>query len=90
AARVQGVPLPYEGLLLMLMFGYFAMGLPFVSASLASALIILGYGMTAGGPALRPDSHFQIKPGTATEILLSHFCRILLVMLISCYFEVFR
>lgn len=46
AARVQGVPLPYEGLLLMLMFGYFAMGLPFVSASLASALIILGYGMT--------------------------------------------
>ena len=43
AARLRDFPLPYEGLLLMLMFGYFAMGLPFYGASLASALIILAY-----------------------------------------------
>ncbi|WP_372982471.1 sensor histidine kinase [Marinobacter sediminum] len=43
AARLRDFPLPYEGMLLMLMFGYFAMGLPFFSASLASALIILAY-----------------------------------------------
>ncbi|MBW4934609.1 sensor histidine kinase [Marinobacter sp. F4206] len=43
AARLRDFPLPYEGMLLMLMFGYFAMGLPFFSASLASAIIILGY-----------------------------------------------
>lgn len=42
-ARLRDFPLPYEGLLLMLMFGYFAMGLPFYGASLASALIILAY-----------------------------------------------
>ncbi len=42
-ARVQAVPLPYEGMLLMLMFGYFAMGLPFVGASVASVLIIAAY-----------------------------------------------
>lgn len=43
AARLRDFPLPYEGLLLMLMFGYFAMGLPFFGASLASALIIATY-----------------------------------------------
>jgi len=43
AARLRDFPLPYEGMLLMLMFGYFAMGLPFFSASLVSALIILAY-----------------------------------------------
>jgi len=43
AARLRDFPLPYEGLLLMLMFGYFAMGLPFYGVSLASALIILAY-----------------------------------------------
>lgn len=43
AARLRDFPLPYEGMLLMLMFGYFAMGLPFYAASIASALIILAY-----------------------------------------------
>ncbi|WP_228289177.1 sensor histidine kinase [Marinobacter salinisoli] len=43
AARVRDFPLPYEGLLLMLMFGYFAMGLPFFAVSVTSALIIAAY-----------------------------------------------
>lgn len=42
-ARLRDFPLPYEGMLLMLMFGYFAMGLPFFSASIASAVIIAAY-----------------------------------------------
>ncbi|MDO3721051.1 HAMP domain-containing sensor histidine kinase [Marinobacter sp. chi1] len=43
AARVRDFPLPYEGMLLILMFGYFAMGLPFFAVSIASALIIAAY-----------------------------------------------
>ncbi|MDK9556410.1 HAMP domain-containing sensor histidine kinase [Marinobacter sp. M216] len=42
-ARLRDFPLPYEGMLLMLMFGYFAMGLPFFAASIASAIIIVAY-----------------------------------------------
>lgn len=42
-ARSQQHPLPYEGILLMLMFGYFVMGIPFRSVSLLSLLVILAY-----------------------------------------------
>lgn len=43
AARKQGYPLPYEGMILMLMFGYFAMGLPFKTAAVASSLLVIAY-----------------------------------------------
>ncbi|WP_296934669.1 HAMP domain-containing sensor histidine kinase [uncultured Marinobacter sp.] len=43
AARQVGYPLPYEGMILMLMFGYFAMGLPFFSASLVSLALVISY-----------------------------------------------
>ena len=43
AARQVAFPLPYEGMILMLMFGYFAMGLPFFSASLVSLVLVIGY-----------------------------------------------
>ncbi|AOY89796.1 hypothetical protein BKP64_17360 [Marinobacter salinus] len=46
AARLRDFPLPYEGMLLMLMFGYFAMGLPFFGATFASVLIIASYLVT--------------------------------------------
>lgn len=47
-ARRQDFPMPYDGILLMLMFGYMVMGLPFRSAALASALILAAYlGMEA-------------------------------------------
>ncbi|WP_166263406.1 hybrid sensor histidine kinase/response regulator [Marinobacter caseinilyticus] len=42
-ARLQPYPMPYDGILLMVMFGYVVMGMPFRTASLASALIILMY-----------------------------------------------
>lgn len=42
-ARSQDVPLPYEGMILMLMFGYFAMGLAFLAASVVSTLLVLVY-----------------------------------------------
>ncbi|MGP4845123.1 hybrid sensor histidine kinase/response regulator [Marinobacter sp. 1Y8] len=42
-ARNQHYPMPYDGILLMLMFGYFLMGLPFRTASIGSALIIAAY-----------------------------------------------
>ena len=42
-ARAMAFPLPYEGMILMLMFGYFAMGLPFLSASLASLALVVSY-----------------------------------------------
>ena len=42
-ARYQAYPLPYEGMILMLMFGYFAMGLPFRAASLSSGLLVAAY-----------------------------------------------
>lgn len=42
-ARHQAYPLPYEGMILMLMFGYFAMGLPFRAASLSSCLLVVAY-----------------------------------------------
>tara|TARA_R100001440_G_scaffold24211_9_gene39410 strand:+ start:1221 stop:3020 length:1800 start_codon:yes stop_codon:yes gene_type:complete len=42
-ARNQQYPMPYDGILLMLMFGYFLMGLPFRTASIGSALIIAAY-----------------------------------------------
>src|SRR5690554_1643999 len=43
AARLQAYPLPYEGMILMLMFGYFAMGLPFIAASLTSFILVIVY-----------------------------------------------
>ncbi|MDX5440927.1 MAG: HAMP domain-containing histidine kinase [Alteromonadaceae bacterium] len=43
AARKQDYPLPYEGMILMLMFGYFAMGLPFKTAAAASSLLVIAY-----------------------------------------------
>lgn len=43
AARQVAFPLPYEGMILMLMFGYFAMGLPFFSASLVSLILVISY-----------------------------------------------
>ncbi|GGC63395.1 sensor histidine kinase [Marinobacter halophilus] len=43
AARHQAYPLPYEGMILMLMFGYFAMGLPCRAASLSSCLLVGAY-----------------------------------------------
>ncbi|KPQ02902.1 hybrid sensor histidine kinase/response regulator [Marinobacter sp. HL-58] len=42
-ARVADHPLPYEGILLMLMFGYFVMGLPFGSVSILSTAVIAAY-----------------------------------------------
>jgi signal transduction histidine kinase len=42
-ARQLAVPLPYEGMILVLMFGYFAMGLPFVSASVVSMALVFSY-----------------------------------------------
>ncbi|MED5468519.1 MAG: sensor histidine kinase, partial [Pseudomonadota bacterium] len=54
AARWHSYPLPYEGMILMLMFGYFAMGLPFVSASVASFVLVWAYLLAelwAGNPA---------------------------------------
>ncbi len=41
--RQQGVPVPYDGILLMLMFGYMVMGLPFRWVAAASSLIVAGY-----------------------------------------------
>ena len=54
AARWHSYPLPYEGMILMLMFGYFAMGLPFFSASVASFVLVWAYLLAelwAGNPA---------------------------------------
>lgn len=42
-ARRQELPLPYDGLLLMLMFGFFLMGLSFHSVSLMSAVLVFTY-----------------------------------------------
>lgn len=42
-ARLENHPLPYEGILLMLMFGYFVMGIPFRTVSGASLLVIVAY-----------------------------------------------
>ncbi len=42
-ARLAEFPLPYEGILLMLMFGYFAMGIPFRLVSALSLIIVLAY-----------------------------------------------
>ncbi|TBW58888.1 response regulator [Marinobacter halodurans] len=55
-ARRQSFPLPYDGILLMLMFGYFVMGLPFRTASVGSALIIGSYiGVEAAFDTPAPD-----------------------------------
>jgi len=42
-ARLENHPLPYEGILLMLMFGYFVMGIPFRTVSGASLIVIIAY-----------------------------------------------
>lgn len=47
-ARLAAFPLPYEGILLMLMFGYFAMGLPFrlvsaLSLGLVGTYVVMEY-----------------------------------------------
>lgn len=42
-ARLADHPLPYEGILLMLMFGYFVMGIPFRTVSILSMLVIAAY-----------------------------------------------
>lgn len=39
-ARVADYPIPYEGILLMLMFGYFVMGIPFRTVSLFSFALV--------------------------------------------------
>lgn len=56
AARLRDFPMPYEGMLLMLMFGYFAMGLPFFSASIASAIIIVAYLTAELATGLQPGA----------------------------------
>ncbi|MDI9244210.1 hybrid sensor histidine kinase/response regulator [Marinobacter sp. CHS3-4] len=62
-ARLNNFPLPYEGILLMLMFGYFAMGIPFRLVSALSLIIVAAYlvmeaatGMTA--PELAVNGFF--------------------------------
>ncbi len=42
-ARLADHPLPYEGILLMLMFGYFVMGIPFRTVSILSIIVIAAY-----------------------------------------------
>lgn len=42
-ARRQGYPLPYDGLHIMLMFGYLVMGLPFRGAALMASGIVVAY-----------------------------------------------
>ncbi|TDT43406.1 signal transduction histidine kinase [Halospina denitrificans] len=42
-ARRQGDPLPYDGLHIMLMFGYLVMGLPFRGAALMASGIVAAY-----------------------------------------------
>ena len=42
-ARRQGVAIPYDGLHLMLMFGFFVMGLPFRTVSVLSAIMVGSY-----------------------------------------------
>ena len=42
-ARMAEFPLPYEGILLMLMFGYFAMGMPFRRVSMLSLIMVVAY-----------------------------------------------
>ena len=42
-ARLAEFPLPYEGILLMLMFGYFAMGIPFRLVSMLSLVMVCAY-----------------------------------------------
>jgi signal transduction histidine kinase/CheY-like chemotaxis protein len=42
-ARLAEFPLPYEGILLMLMFGYFAMGIPFRLVSALSLALVCAY-----------------------------------------------
>ncbi len=43
SARLQQVYMPYDGLLLLLMFGYFVMGVPFFQVVVASWVILLAY-----------------------------------------------
>ena len=62
-ARHMAFPLPYEGMILILMFGYFAMGLPFISASLVSLALVFSYFMTElwsgmPGPAIMSNLFF--------------------------------
>ena len=42
-ARLQSIPIPYEGLLLMMLFGYLLTGIPFYPIIGASVLIFLAY-----------------------------------------------
>ncbi len=42
-SHINGIDLPYEGLFLLLMFGYFLFGLPVLHSSLASILVTGGY-----------------------------------------------
>jgi signal transduction histidine kinase len=60
AARQLDFALPYEGMILMLMFGYFAMGLPFFSVSLVSLVLIISYLLT------------ELWAGTAHPAVLSN------------------
>lgn len=45
-ARLHHYPMPYDGILMILMFGYVVMGLPFRTISVASALFIAIYLLT--------------------------------------------
>jgi two-component system, sensor histidine kinase len=43
AARAYAYPLPYDGLMLFLVFGYFVMNMPFVHATASGVLVSLAY-----------------------------------------------
>ncbi len=61
-ARLAGYPLPYEGILLMLMFGYFVMGLPFRMISVLSLIIVAAFTVV------------EVKSGTPSrEIMINGF-----------------
>jgi signal transduction histidine kinase len=54
-ARAAQFPLPYEGILLMLMFGYFAMGIPFRLVSALSLLLVGAYLAMEYATGMAPD-----------------------------------
>ncbi|TGN38686.1 hybrid sensor histidine kinase/response regulator [Marinobacter confluentis] len=54
-ARLADFPLPYEGILLMLMFGYFAMGIPFRMVSGLSLILLVAYLVVEYATGMAPD-----------------------------------
>lgn len=59
-ARIHAYSLPYDGLLLHLVFGYFLMGMPFLQTSVASLLVSFAY------------FAMEISLGTANDVLVSN------------------